>query len=148
MHQYYIRETAQALVAATVETLVQVTAPSTRRLQVVRWGISFNGITATDVPVQVDLLRLTTAGTASAFTPLKIDEADPAALASSQRAFTAEPTAGDVLESHFVTPVGGLIVIEYAFENRPVVAASGRIGIRANAPTSGVSADCWLVWQE
>lgn len=148
MHQYLVRETAQALVAATVETLVQVTAPATRRLQIMRWGISFNGVTATDVPVQVDLLRQTTAGTASAFTPLKIEEADPAALAAAARAFTAEPTPGDVIESHFVTPNGGLFVVQYGLDERPFVAASGRIAIRANAPTSAVTADAFIVWQE
>jgi len=147
LSQYVVHSRAQALAAATVETLVQVTAPATRRLELVRWGVSFDGVTASNTPVLVDLLRQTTAGTAAAFTPLKLDEADPASLASAQNAFTVEPTAGDILESYYLTPAGGLFVMQYDPSERPVVAASGRLGIRANA-TAIVNATVWLVWAE
>lgn len=148
MHQYIVHSRNQGLVAATVETLIQVAAPATRRLQVVRWGISFDGISAADAPVDVDLLRQTTAGTAGAFTPLKLDEADPAALSSAQNAFTAEPTAGDILEAHQLTPLGGLLVVEYDILTRPMVAASGRVGLRANAPTAATNCTAFVVFQE
>lgn len=123
----------RALAAATVQTLVQFVAPATARLRVVEVSISFDGVTATAVPVDVDLLRQTTAGTASAGTVVKWDEADPAPSPTSQVAFTVEPTAGDVLSSWDVTPYGGLLVVQYAEGREPVVAASGRIGLRANA---------------
>lgn len=147
MHQYVVWGMNQALAAATAETLVQVAAPSTRRLQVIKYGISFDGITADAVPVDVELLRQTTAGTASAFTPRKYEEADPAALSSALSSFTAEPTAGDILDPHQITPLGGMVDFEWAFENRIVVAASGRIGVRATA-AAAVNATAFIVVQE
>ena len=134
----------QALAAATVETLVQFVAPSSARLRVVEFAISFDGTSATAVPVDVDLLRQTTAGTAAAGTVVKWDESDPTPTPTSQISFTAEPTAGDVLASWDVPAYNGLLVMQYAEGREPIVAASGRIGLRANAAAI-VNASGYLV---
>ena len=148
MHQYVARTLSNAIAATTAETLIQIVTPSTRRAELIRWGVSFDGVTATDAAVDVELLRQTTAGTASAQTPLLLNPADPAALCSAQITFTAEPTAGDILEAHQVTPIGGLLVVEYARDERPVMAVSTRLALRATAPTSGVNVTAFMVWQE
>lgn len=149
MGLYVVHARNETLAAATVETLLQVVAPATKRLRVVAWGISLAGVTASEVPGDIELLRQTTAGTASAFTPVKLDEADPAAIATAQVTFTAEPTAGDILHPIQLTPNGGTWEVSYAPDERPVVAASGRIGIRANfaaVQTNGGTA--WLKFEE
>ena len=50
MGLYVVRLMDEALAAATAETLIQVIAPATKRLQVVAWGISCDGVTASAVP--------------------------------------------------------------------------------------------------
>jgi hypothetical protein len=147
MSLFVVNVTGEAVNANTVETLLQVVASSSKSLEVVRWGVSFNGTSASDVPVRVELLRLSSQGTSSAFTPLKLDPASDAPLATARTAHTAEPTVGDVLEPHQVTPYGGLLVMQYAPDERIRVPASGRIGIRCLAPAA-VNATAFLVFNE
>lgn len=147
MHRYSVRVADQALAAATAETLLQLGTPSTRRAKLCEWGVSFDGITAVDEPVLVELLRQTTGGTASAATEVPQDQADPAALVVAQSAFTVEPTAGDVLEAHRVTPNGGLIVKTYALLEEPVMNVSAYLGLRVTAPDV-VNATAYFIWQE
>jgi hypothetical protein len=147
MSQYTVNLRREALVATTAETVLQVVAGANKPLALIRWGVGFNGVTPPDSPVQVDLLRLTSAGTSSAFTPLKMDPYADASMATARTAHTAEPTYGDVLESYEVTPYGGLLVMQYAFDERPRVAINGRLGIRCIA-AANVSCTAFLVFDE
>lgn len=147
MPLYTVTVSGEALAAATVETIAQIVAPAARRLTLVRWGVSFNGADVTKVPVRVELLRLTSAGSSSAFTPVKMDPTDEAATATARVAHTVEPTASDVLEVHFVTPAGGNLIEYYGPEERPTVQASGRLGIRVLA-NDAVNVNCFLTFEE
>lgn len=151
MDIYTINSTATSLTAATVNTLLQAAAPSGDRLRVHSFSISFNSVTSTDAPVVVDLLRQTTAGTGTSVTPVPLDGVAPAAASTCLRSHSAEPTAGDILWSGYVTPVGGLFVFNFAPGEEPVVDASGgyqpRIGLRATSPAS-VSAIATLTFSE
>lgn len=139
MAYFSINVTGEAIAASTVETILQVVASANKRVKVVRWGVSFNGADATKSPVRVELIRLTSAGTSSAYTPKKINEGSDAPMAAGRTAHTAEPTAGDVLEVHYITPAGGNLIETYTLDEAPVVAASGRLGIRV------LSSDAWNV---
>lgn len=112
------------------KTILQVLAPGTKSLHIVRARISLNGATAAAVPGDVDLLRQTTAGTpGSAPTPIETDEAGNAAGATAGINYSAEPTAGDVVDSIKLTPYGG--IWEWAFDLcELVVPAGGRLAIR------------------
>lgn len=138
MAHYSVNVTGEAIAAGAVETLIRVVA-ATKPVRLSRWGVSFNGADVTKAPVRVELLRLTSAGTSSAFTPLKMDPNSEASLATARSAHTAEPTAGDVLVTLYVTPTGSY---EQVFspgypDERPIVAPSGRLGIRV------LSSDAW-----
>lgn len=148
MPDYIVHERNRALVAATAKTLIQIVAPSTRELEVVEFSVSFDGITASDAPVDVDLLRQTDAGTMSSFTPLEWNQNGPAALSSAQTNATVEPAAGDILHSYQVTPNGGLLLVQFARGSGPIVDESGRIGLRVNAPTSAVNATAFIRFRE
>ena len=154
MQQYRAHTaTAVALVANTVQTLLQIVTPSTRRARLLRAGISFDGVAASDVPVTVDLILQTSGGTASAMTPVALDPADPAALVTALKTFTAEPTnaGGDaivVAGPWFVTPNGGLWVPEWPQGLDVLMAISTRVGIRAKAPTNAVNVLAHMIWQE
>lgn len=129
MSLYGAQVTGEALAAATAETVLMVVAGSTNRAKLRRWGVSFNGTDPTKTPVQVQLMRFTSNGSSTQGTPLKLDESAVSALSTYRSAFTAEPSTGDVLESVFVSPAGGLVVETY-FDDAPVVGISGRLGIR------------------
>lgn len=151
MGLYIVTAQNENLAAATAETLLAVTAPAATKIRVVAWGASLAGVTASEIPGDVELLRQTTAGTGSAFTPKKLDESDPAAASTAKITFTVEPTSTDILHPIQLTPNGGLFEVEYAPDRRPVVAASGIIAIRATfaaAQSSGGGATAWLVFEE
>lgn len=150
MAHYSINVTGEAVAAATVETILQVVAGSTKPVRISRFGVSFNGVDVTDQPVRVELLRLTSAGTSSAYTPKKLDPNSEASIATARTAHTAEPTADDILEVHYVSPAGGNIVEVFSPgypDERPIVAPNGRLGIRVLA-ADAVNVNAFLIFDE
>lgn len=145
MSLYVVRASAVALTAATTKTLVQL-VPGTKPLRLIELGISFDGVTSTAVPAAVDLLRQTTAGTSSAQTPVAEDERTEACIATARDTITAEPTAGNILRSWYVSPVGGLFVMQFPLGREPV-AYTNRLGLRVNAPAV-VNASAYLTFEE
>ena len=105
--------TAQISTTTSTRTLLQLVAASNHRVLVREWHIAFEGITATDAPIQVRVLRQTTAGTASALTLVKADDSDDETLqTTAQHSFTStEPTSGDVLFNRLVHPQSGFSII-------------------------------------
>lgn len=149
MGLYVVHSRNENLAAATAETLLAVTA--TGRIRVVAWGVSLAGVTASEVPGDVELFRPTSAGTGSAFTPVLLDPADAAATSTAKNTFTVEPSYGDIIHPIQLTPNGGLFEVEYAPDRRPVVANAGIIGIKATfaaAQSSGGGASAWLIFEE
>lgn len=146
MHRYTTLSDAATLVAATAETLLQLVTPSTRRAKIVGFTLSLKSVTASDVPVDIEFLLQTTAGTASAATPEADDRADPAALCTAQKTFTVEPTASTILRRFSLTPVGGLIVCDLEAMGKVIkMLVSTRVGMRVTAPQaqSNVHAELW-----
>src|SRR4051794_32972840 len=114
MATFTARDTAVSLTAATTKTIVQVVPASNTPVRIVEIGVSFNGITTTDVPVLVQLLRQSTAGTSSSLTPAAEQESGgKSAVATALKTFTAEPTTTTILRDWYVTPVAGLFVIQF-----------------------------------
>lgn len=149
MAHFSINVTGEAVAASAVESILQVVA-STKPVRVSRWGVSFNGVDVTDQPVRVELIRMTSDGTSSAFVPKKLDPNSEASLATARTAHTAEPTVGDVIEVHYVSPAGGNIVEVYSAgypDERPIVAPAGRIGIRVLA-VDAVNVNAFLIFDE
>lgn len=132
---YVVSTINNALAAATAETAIQLVTPSTVRARLIEFGIMFDGIVSTAEPVDVRLLRQTTAGTASAGTVNPLDSSAPAGLTTAQITFTAEPTAGAVLGTWMVHPQGGMLVVKYdLWAEAPLIQISGRLGLECNAP--------------
>lgn len=146
--RYVVHELARALSASATKTLVQLVTGSTRRARIIELGISFDGITAA-TPVKCDLLLQTSAGTMSAFTPVTELSDGPAAIATAQVNATAEPTAGSIMRSWYVTPFSGLFVVQFPLGREPTLGVSARIGLRAITAT-GVTpnASAYVVFEE
>ena len=143
-------EGEEALAAATRETLLQVRGATSTKARIVRWGVSFDGVTASDAPVLVDLERQTTDGTGVGATEAALDPDDPTAACTAFHTFSGtQPTAGDKLEQHEVHPQGGLLMVEYPPGREPIIdsATSSRIAVVATAPAI-VNAVAFIHWEE
>lgn len=142
-------EGEEALAATTAETLVQIRGTTQAKAKIVAWGVSFDGVTATDAPVVVSFGRQTTDGTGTGATEVKFDADDPSPGCTGFHSFSAEPTLGDVFETYNIHPQGGLFVREYPPGREPVMddATTSRIGLVATAPAA-VNAVAWIQWEE
>lgn len=124
-----------ALSAATAKTVVQLVAASNHPVKVYRWGVFFDGTSTIAEPVQVVLMRQSTAGTMSALTPVKVSNHGETVQTTAQHTATVEPTSGDVLDVVEVHPQSGyeyVAPLGYEFD----VAGGGRIAIVCTAPAT------------
>lgn len=116
MAKYIVKVPTVALtfsVSAAPKTVWQLITGN-KQVKPVELHMSFNGNTPSDIPAYWELVRQTTAGTASntAQTPVKCDPADGAPLATYSRTFTVEPTSpGDSLLDGYLTQNGGILVL-------------------------------------
>ena len=146
---------ATALAAATAKTLLNVIAGANDSPYIVEFGVSFDGVTASAVPVAVELVMSTqaTAGTTTAQTPQQI-RGWPTQTGNCTAAvnYTIEPTVLTVIKTWLVTPNGGVLVVQFPLGREPqgVVAAStiGKgLGIRCTAPAI-VNVRAYLEYEE
>lgn len=130
------------------ETILQILAPTNQRLRILEWGVSFQGTSTTAEPIQCELLRQTTAGTASGVTPvLNDDDIAQAIQTTAQGTFTAEPTSGDILQTVYVHPQTGFVYPVPGI-NDIMVAGGGRLGIRVVSPGATVDATAYIKFEE
>jgi hypothetical protein len=132
--------TATALSAATAKTLVNLIAATTKTAVLVEASVSFDGVTASAVPVLVELCLSTqaTAGTPGASpTPQQI-RGKGTAVCTAGVDYSAEPTALTPFKHWLVTPNGGLMTIQLPLGRESQFDLSGGTNkaqcIRANAP--------------
>lgn len=136
-----------ALTAATAKTVLQLVAAANHRVKLLGWGVYFDGQSATAEPVQVRLLRQTSAGTMTSLTATKRDDSLAETLQTAgQHTATAEPTAGDVLEVKEVHPQGGFEVW-YPFGQEVIVGGGDRVGLELTAPAT-VNARAQMIFEE
>ncbi len=132
-----IAQTAEvALTAATAKTVVQIKAAANHRVAVLGWGVFFDGTSVTAEPVQVRLIRQSTAGTMSALTPVALDGDIALTLqTTAQHTATAEPTAGNVVDVIECHPQQGYEMI-YPLGQEVILTGGGYVGIECTAPAT------------
>ena len=144
---YGIAQTAEvALAAATAKTVVQLVAPANHRVKVLGWGVFFDGTSVTAEPVQVTVSRQTTAGTASALTPVQTRPVAETIQCTAQHTATVEPTTTDTIETIEVHPQSGYEV-RYPLGQEIVIGGGGRVGIICTAPAI-VNVRAKLIFEE
>lgn len=130
-----------ALVAATAKTVIGVNGASDFGVDLRKLRFGFDGITAANVPVLIELCAATFAtnppGTSStAITPVATAGRANAAtgfLAASN--WSAEPTVLTVIDSYLVTPNGGTIVYDYqGIGDTPDSPLANGFAVRMTAP--------------
>ena len=145
--------TATALVATTAKTCCNVVAGANRQAIICEISNSFDGITATAVPVLVEICGSTQAGagTSTAFTPYLM-RGIGAALCTGATDYTAEPTVLTPFKHWLVTPNGGLLVIQSPLGREAQSNLSGSatllaIGLRDTAPAA-VNSRTYIEFEE
>jgi hypothetical protein len=140
-----------------IKTLLQIGVPSTRPITVISWGISFDGVTPTNVPVPVELVQTDYAATVTGVTPGvwgNQTDAPPSLCVSGTSATghtaSAEGSASGtnrLLDYVDLTPNGGAFVRDYPLGREPIVPISKFLRIRTTA-ANAVNAICYITWEE
>ena len=100
--------TAVQAVTSTPKTILMMKPVNNHRALLESWGVDFDGTSGTDKPVQVELIRCSTAVTGSAINAVKINPDDAETLQTSGvSAFTTEPAVTEVIYQKRIHPQGG-----------------------------------------
>ena len=118
----------------SAKTIVQVVAAANHPVKVKGFSCSCQGTSNTALPVLVELVRQSTAGTSSALTPVKApsDDSDETLQSTAVHSCTVEPTTGDVLRRGTVHPQTGYT--EWFPHTEHIKVGGGdRLGVRVTA---------------
>lgn len=150
MKKYTASSGVVALSAATRKTVIQLHAPTTNRTKVTGVEVSFDGVTASDLPVYVELRRQSDAGSgSSSVTPVpRVDGDTAAATTAIKSAVTVTDVAGDPVGDWYVTPNGGTYVRDLSEDDFVEVVATDRLGVVCTAPTNAVNVIVNLIFGE
>jgi len=142
--------TTVALSAATAKSVIGVSSPSTFGVDLKKLRIGFDGVTASAVPVLVELCVATFAtngpGTNStSITPVQAYGRSIVAGFTAARNWTAEPTVLTPVDNWTLTPNGGLVILDFPLGDTPDSAVSNGFVIRCTAPAVvNVQAALWF----
>jgi len=140
------------LSAGVPKTVVQITAAANHRLLIKNILVAFKSISSSDEPVEVILMRQTSAGTGGvSATIAKNNESDDETIQATGQtgpagAWTTEPTAGDILQVWRVHPQPGLAIF-YPFGEEIVVKGGSRLGLKMTA-AQAQSASGAIIFEE
>lgn len=124
--------TVEVTTGVAVLTLMQIVAAANRRLRINRVVVSGKGILNTDVPVTVELVEQSTAGTSSANgTVYKANASDDETLGvTTNITYTVEPTLTAIKASRNIHPQSSAEFVFPVGQRDLFVAGGGRLGIR------------------
>lgn len=144
----------------TIKSMLQISTPSTRKIQLISWGFTLDDPPGADAVIellQTDVAATVTAHVASGVQPL--DNGLPASLmtlGASNTGYTATAegsiTATRVFDAVSLSSVSGESPLTYEYQwmpdERPIVAVSSFLRVRATTPTTAVDMRCWVCWDE
>lgn len=131
----------------SLKTMLQVTAPSTRQLTIVEWGLAVDGAPNAIV---CELINTTTVagGTPTSVTPTPLIPGTPASLAT---AGFSPATEGTVVATTRMFDYVKLSTNGYKWEwslgREPILDASQVLRVRVTA-AAAVNMICWIRWEE
>jgi hypothetical protein len=154
---------AQAAVVTNtaIETLLQVSTPSTRMLQLISWGYSADDYPGADSVIE--LLQTDVAATVTAHVAAGVQPLDPNAppslvtLGVANTGYTASAEGSitatrvfDAVSLDTTASANTPLTWSYQFmpDERPFVAVSKVLRVRVTTPTSGIGMRCWVCWDE
>lgn len=143
-------EGAVALAAATAKTIIGVKSHANFGLDLKKYRVSFDGVSASAVPVLVEICYSTWAtnspGTNSTSTTIYQPYGRViTAGATSGKTWTTEPTVLTVLDSFILSPNGGVVLYDWPLGDTPDCALAEGFAIRCTAPAVvNVRAALWF----
>jgi len=142
-----VAQTSEVTTGTAKKTLLQVVAAANHRVIVKEISVSFKGVSNTDAPILVQVLRQTTAGTMTALTLNPWDTTlDETLQTTGQHTATVEPTGAVEVMGEEVHPQGGY-TWQAPFGGEIVVPGGTRIGIAVTSTVS-VSSKARIVFEE
>jgi hypothetical protein len=136
---------AVALSAGVAKTVLSVIAPAQFGVDLIKYRIGFDGVTASAIPVVVELVTWTTDGTGTAGTVVQVYGRSITAGFTTKYNYSAEPTTPTLVDRFTLTPNGGTLVYDFPLGTSPDTAVSNLIGIRCTAPAAvNVNATMWF----
>jgi hypothetical protein len=148
----YAANATGAAVPNSMATILEVNPPANRQAIVTEVSISFSGVSATDVPVIVQLVEVTaTSAAGTSVTPASMQDGQVTAGATAKKLPATEGTV-TVLKTYDVPPSSGL-VIQYPLGREPRIqgaaATAKGFAIRANRGSgAAVNAEANIEWDE
>jgi len=99
------------------------------------WAVFFDGISSVAEPVVVELIRQTSAGTMTSFTPEKVDPARAETIQTvCQHTATVEPTGTTSVPVRIEVPPQSGYEKLFPFGQEIIIPGAGRLGLRCTAP--------------
>jgi hypothetical protein len=152
----------QVTTGTAIKTMLQLSTPSTRQIQLISWGYSIDDPTGADG--SIELLQTDVAATVTAHVAAGVQPLDPNAPASLLTLGTANTgytssaegttTAARVfdVQSLSSTSAEAAANMTYTYQwmpdERPIIAVSKFLRVRATTPTTAVDMRCWICWDE
>lgn len=132
---------AVALSAATAKSILGIRAGASFSIQLKAFGVAFDGVTASDVPVLVEICTATFATNAPGTNSTTVTPAQKYGRLlthgmTAARNWTAEPTVLAVIKSFLLTPNGGTLEFQYPLGTEPDVPLNNGFVIRCTAPAA------------
>lgn len=168
MHRYRTWNGAMPTTAAqasvttgtSIKTMLQLATPSTRQIQLISWGFSVDDPPGADAVIE--LLQTDVAATVTAHVAAGVQSLDPNAPASllslgtSATGYTASAegtiTSTRVFDAVSLSSTSGESSLSYVYQwmpdERPIVAISRFLRVRATTPTTATDLRCWVCWDE
>lgn len=151
---------ASVTTGTAIKTMLQIATPSTRQIQLIAWGFSIDDTAGADGVVELmqsDVAATVTAHVASGVQPL--DPNSPASLmtlSTTATGYTAtaegSTTASRVFDAVSLSSTTSESPYTYAYQwmpdERPIIAVSRFLRVRATTATSAVDMRCWICWDE
>lgn len=130
---------AVALAAATAKSIIGAKAHANSGLLLLHAEVAFDGVTASAIPVLVELCYCTFGANApgtnsSSVTPAQKSGRVLTAGFTMGKTWTTEPTTITVVEERLLTPNGGLVIYDYPLGTEMDTALGEGFVIRCTAP--------------
>lgn len=141
---------AIALSAATAKSIVSVYNAANALHRITELSVSFDGVSASAVPVLVELCSATAATTGTRTTGTVVQTRGPTRTAQSSGFYnyTAEPTVLTVHRRWLVPAFMGLLIVQFPLGREPErILSSGGTVIRCTAPAA-VNVRAYMEFEE
>lgn len=151
---------ASVTTGTAIKTMLQIATPSTRQIQLIAWGFTIDDTAGADGVIE--LLQTDVAATVTAHVAAGVQPLDPNApaslmtLSTTATGYTAtaegSTTASRVFDAVSLSSTTSESPYTYAYQwmpdERPIVAVSRFLRIRATTATTAVDLRGWVCWDE